>query len=372
MVEIINWLNDSKYIKSLSPACRMCAKGSKLVLLVTGLCYSNCFYCPLSFKKFGKDRIFADEWELINEDDTKKIIQEAKYINARGAGITGGDPLIVWKRTKKYISILKEKFGSKFHIHLYTQALKNERYIEDLISVGLDEIRFHPSYNYWDKMDKISISKIICKTLDKDIDVAIEIPAIPEMGNEIMSLIKWSDINGVKWININELEFSEHNVKKFELKNYKVKNDISSSVKDSEKTANEILLKISKGDYRIGVHYCSCSFKDGIQLKNRIIRRAKNTVKNHEIICKEGTIIKGAIYQNKNLTLKEIYYKLINEYEIEKYKIFINYKKKRIETGVLELNKIASKLLKKGLTSFLIEEYPTEDGLEIERIPLPI
>jgi pyruvate formate-lyase activating enzyme-like uncharacterized protein len=372
MVKINNWLNDSKYIRPLSPACRMCAKGSKLVLLVTGVCYSNCFYCPLSFEKFGKDRIFADEWELINEDDTKKIIQEAKYINAKGAGITGGDPLIVWRRTKKYISILKEKFGSNFHIHLYTQALKNEYHIEDLISEGLDEIRFHPSHNYWDKMDKSPISQIICKTLEKDVDVAIEIPTIPEMKNEIISLIEWSDIHGIKWININELEFSERNTKKFQSKKYIVKNDISSSVKKSEKTAYDILLEISKEDYGIGVHYCSCSFKDGVQLKNRIIRRAKNTVKNHEIICDEGTTIKGVIYQNKNFTLKNIYNKLINEYKIEKYKIFINYKKNRIETGVLELNKIASKLLSQGLNSFLIEEYPTADGLEVEKIPLPI
>ena len=39
---------------------------------------------------------------------------------------------------------------------------------------------------------------------------------------------------------------------------------------------------------------------------------------------------------------------------------------------ILELNEIAAKLIDQGLFSFLIEEYPTADGLEVEKIPLPI
>ena len=71
----------------------MCSRGSKLVILITGLCPANCFYCPLSFKKGGKDVIYADEWMLNDEDDVEKLIQEAIYIESEGAGITGGDPL---------------------------------------------------------------------------------------------------------------------------------------------------------------------------------------------------------------------------------------------------------------------------------------
>jgi len=372
MLEIKDWLNDSKFIGSLSPACSMCSKGSKMVLLVTGICYFDCFYCPLSFERGGKDRIFADEWELHNENDTEKIIQEAKNINATGAGITGGDPLLVWKRTKKYISLLKDEFDSNFHIHLYTKALKNFQYIDDLIYAGLDEIRFHPSLDYWNNMDNSPISKIIIDTVNKDIDVAIEIPAIPEMKNEILSLIKWSDINKIKWLNINELEFSERNAKNFSIKKYVAKDDVSSSIKGSEDTAMEILSKISEKDYEIGVHYCSCSFKDGIQLSNRIIRRAKSIVKKHEVISNEGTLIKGIIYPQNEFTLKMIYKKLINEYKIGNKKIFINFDKNRIEMRILELNKIASKLIDQGIFSFLIEEYPTADGIEVEKIPLPI
>lgn len=38
------------------------------------------------------------------------------------------------------------------------------------------------------------------------------------------------------------------------------------------------------------VHYCSSSLKDAVQLRNRIMRRAKNVVKNYEIITDDGTL----------------------------------------------------------------------------------
>ena len=372
MVEIIDWLNDSKYIKPLSPACNMCSKGSKMVLFVTGLCFFDCFYCPLSFEKGGKDRIYVDEWKLNDENDIEKIIQEAKYIKATGAGITGGDPLLVYKRTKKYISILKDEFGSNFHIHLYTKALKNNEYIEDFISEGLDEIRFHPSINDWNNIDKSPISKIIRNTINKDIDVAIEIPSIPEMKDEMLSLFKWSEENKINWININELEFSERNNQNFLIRNYVHKNDFSSTIEGSEQTAYEIFKIIFESDYEMGLHYCSCSFKDGVQLTNRIKRRAESIVKKHEIISNVGTLLKGIILPNNIYSLKMIYKKLINDFNIEDKKIFINLDKERIEMDILELNNISSKLIDQGLFSFLIEEYPTADGLEVEKIPLPI
>ena len=372
MSDIVHWLNDSRYLSSISPACEMCAHGSKMVLLITGICSSKCYYCPLSFEKFGKDRIFADEWELIDETNTDVLLKEAEYIKAEGAGITGGDPLIVWKRTKNFISLLKNNFGEKFHIHLYTSGLKNSKYIDDFVSVGLDEIRFHPSVEYWSCMDSYPINKVINDLLKTDVDVAIEIPVIPEMKNDIILLIRWADDLGIKWINLNELEFSEKNVDYFNHKNYELKNDISSAVKNSQETAYEILSKFADEQLDIGIHYCSCSFKDGIQLRNRIIRRAKSIVKDHELISEDGTLIKGVLAIDDFENLDKILRSLKEEFRISENNIFINYKKKRIEMDFLNLNKIAISLLKKGIKSYLIEEYPTADELEVEKIPLPI
>ena len=208
-----------------------------MVVLITGLCPSNCFYCPLSKEKLQRDRIFADEWELKNEKDTEKLFLEARYIEAEGAGITGGDPLVVWKRTQGYIKFLKEKFGTSFHIHLYTSGLQNSEHIEDLVTAGLDEIRFHPPPRFWDDMDNTPINCSIKKTVETNVDTAIEIPVIPKMEENIFKLIRWADQTGIKWVNLNELEFSETNADELIRRGFTVKNDISSAVKNSQETA---------------------------------------------------------------------------------------------------------------------------------------
>jgi pyruvate formate-lyase activating enzyme-like uncharacterized protein len=369
MSKIINWLNESIYIKPLSIACKMCAEGSKMVLLITGLCPASCFYCPLSNKKIRKDKIFADEWKLSNENDTQKLLLEAKYIQAKGAGITGGDPLIKWKRTKEYISLLKNEFGSDFHIHLYTSGLKNCKYIGELVAAGLDEIRFHPMFMYWKKMQNVPFLKYIKKSLVLDCDVAFEIPSIPGFETDIFSIIKWAYKNDISWINLNELEYSETNAKELNNKDFTVKDDISSAVKNSQQTAYNVIKKVVDADLKIGVHYCSSSFKDGIQLRNRIKRRAENIARKGDIITDDGTLLKGIIV-SKNKSLKKIYNLLVNNLKIQKKYINIDLDKKRIELAIWVLKKNIKFFKKNDIDCFIIEEYPTADRLEVEKIPL--
>jgi len=366
MKQIKTWLKESIYTAPLSPGCKMCADGSKMVVFITGLCPSKCFYCPLSKEKLGKDKIFADEWELKNESDTDKLIFEAKFIDATGAGITGGDPLIVWRRTKKYIALLKEKFGADFHIHLYTGGIKNSEHIFDLVKTGLDEIRFHPMPNYWKKMSSGPIKKPINIAIDSGIDVAIEIPSIPKKEKQILSLINWGDQKQINWINLNELEFSETNADALTKKNLTVKNDISAAVKGSQETAYKVIEHALKENLNIGIHYCSSSFKDGIQLRKRIMRRAKNIAKKTDIITDDGTLLKGVIYTD-NKPLKNIANLLINNFKLENNDLYIDKEKDRIELGIWNLEKIAKDLKKYKLKCYIIEEYPTADRLEVER-----
>ena len=371
MKKIVSWLNDSTYVEPLSPGCKMCAEGSKLVVFSTGLCTAGCFYCPLSFEKGGKDRIFANEWELNDEDDIEKLIQEAKLIEATGAGITGGDPLFVWKRVVNYISLLKNSFGHNFHVHLYTSGLKNEDHIKDLVDAGLDEIRFHPSPKYWRSIENSPYATVIATVLDMDVDVAFQIPSIPGLEDDIFSLIQWSDRNEINWINLNELEFSERNVNSLKKRDFVPKDDISAAVYGSEESAIDILKNAANSDMNIGIHYCSASFKDGIQLTNRIKRRAKNVARDFEVISEEGTLIKGIITVKDSISLEYIYTSIQKEFDIPDRFIFLNKDKRRIEIGLWILEEIAQVLTKRGMNCFMIEEYPTADGLEVERTPLP-
>ena len=354
------------YIEPLSPGCKLCEKGSKLVLLVTGLCPASCFYCPLSEKKRGKDVIYADEWKLNDERDTDKILREAELIEAEGAGITGGDPLIVWKRTKDYISLLKENFGEDFHIHLYTSGIKEFEHVPDLVSAGLDEIRFHPMPIYWKDMERSPIKKAIEISLREDVDVAIEIPVIPGMKEEIMNLIRWGDEKGIRWINLNELEFSETNAEELMNRGFDVRDEVSSGVLGSEEEAISIIEDMVKEDLSLGIHYCSSSFKDAIQLRNRIKRRAKNVAKPFEIVSDEGLLIKGVI----EVESKSFLDMLRRRYEIPEDLVRFDLEKRRVEIAPWILEEIADDLAKEKIKCYIVEEYPTADRLEVERIPL--
>ncbi|UCF49706.1 MAG: hypothetical protein JSU91_08150, partial [Thermoplasmatales archaeon] len=62
---------------------------------------------------------------------------------------------------------------------------------------------------------------------------------------------------------------------------------------------------------------------------------------------------------------------LNKEFKVHNNQLYVNKEKNRIELNILILQKIAADLKKKDLKCFLIEEYPTADNLEVERIPLP-
>jgi pyruvate formate-lyase activating enzyme-like uncharacterized protein len=371
MKPIISWLKNSAYIKPLSLGCTQCAKGSKMVLLITGKCTCACFYCPLSKKKYGKDVIYADEWQLKNEKDTHILIEEAHAIDAEGAGITGGDPLLVWQRTREYITILKKEFGSSFHIHLYTSGLVHPNHISDLIKAGLDEIRFHPPPSTWNTLSSSPIVQTIYQSVKSTIDVALEIPVLPNHEKDIIALIQWADTHNIQYINLNELEFSERNASALIQRDYHGKNDLSAAVHGSQETAINILQNLAPLDLNIGIHYCSVSFKDGIQLRNRIKRRAHITKKPFQEITRDGTFIFGIITPPK-YKLDTVFKELQDQHKIPPELIEINILKNRIELAEWILVDIAAQLLQKGYLCYLVEEYPTTDRLEVERIPLPL
>ena len=342
---------NSFYTGKLAKGCIYCSHGSKMVLLITGLCNARCFYCPLSEKKKDKDVIYADELLARGEED---IIMEAELIEAEGTGITGGDPLVKAERTAHYIKMLKDYFGEEHHIHLYTATMNMEK-IKKVIEAGLDEIRFHPPWQLWDKIEKTKLKDIV-KNID--IDVGLEIPVVAHLKKETNHLLHTVDKYGFDFINLNELEFSYTNVEELSKYGYVAKNDISSAVKGSEEMAYEIL------DWSIEtpLHYCSASFKDALQLRNRIARRARNVARKYDVITEDGTLLKGIIMAGRE-KLQEIKEK----FGIADDMIAWDDEKKRIETSPFILEEIAEYLPYK---CYLVEEYPTADRLEVEKIPL--
>lgn len=140
-----------------------------------------------------------------------------------------------------------------------------------------------------------------------------------------------------------------------------------------EKGAKEITRELN---VKLSLHYCSSSFKDAVQLKNRILRRAKNIAKKYEIITKDGTLVKGVIEivkENENSKkignkisisdLESLKNSLIKNYKIDKKLIAIDKEKNRIEIAVWILEKMP-KL--ENCKYFAVEEYPSADSWKLK------
>jgi uncharacterized protein len=375
-------------IGNLPKGCQLCVEGSKEVIFITGLCPRSCYFCPISDKKYKKDVTYADEWPTTNINE---IIKEAKLINAKGAGLTGGDPLCKLKRTLHYIKALKKQFGKEFHIHLYTSLdLVTEDNLKKLHKAGLDEIRFHLDFDNNRLWAKLALP------LAFEWDVGIEIPVIPSKEAKIKKIIQIIDnINKnseskIKFLNLNELEIADNKISKLAKLGYKTKDQFSYAIKGSNELALKLLKFISNKKIKLNVHYCTATLKDKVQLANRIKRRAKNTAKPFDIINKDGTLTRGVIYIEElkpsfkyNSMLKEIkpakkskIIKKLNtiknelkkDFKIKNELIDIDKNKLRILTSVKEIRKISKnkKLKNKELSLAIVTEYPTHDQLELD------
>ena len=353
-MKIKQWLKGSAYTGRLPKGCIHCARGGKLVLLVTGKCNAGCFYCPLSRKKRGKEVVYADEMRVATDAD---IIKEAELIRATGTGVTGGDPLIQPEETARLIKLLKDNFGSRHHIHLYTTCTRRHA-LELVARAGLDEIRFHPPISAWDTLERTKFPEAFEHSKMLGLDVGVEIPAIPGTRGQILALFRVAERHELSFVNLNELEFSYTNWKALRKRGLDVKNDVSNAAKGSQRLALSVLRAGPKG---LSLHYCSASFKDSIQLRRRILRRARSIKRPLDVITKDGTIVMGII---ETRSPERVIREIVERFAVPKRYIEFNPEMNRVEIAPWVLQEIADEL---DEDAFIIEEYPTADRLEVER-----
>ncbi|MBW3011440.1 hypothetical protein KY326_04440, partial [Candidatus Woesearchaeota archaeon] len=296
--------------------------------------------------------------------------------NSLGAGFTGGDPLMKLSRTIRYIKALKNKFGKKFHIHLYAPLpLVTDRKLDQLYKAGLDEIRFHPDFTtaqyktFWNKIEHAKRFKW---------KIGIEIPIIPGYKEKLVELIDYFK-DHVDFFNFNEFEVTGVHAKEIHDMGFSSKDGISYAAKGSENLALELMKKYPK----LKIHYCTAKLKDKVQLANRIKRRAKNAKTKYDKVTTEGMLVRGVIYlenmkpgfgyhvqlrkirENKkqyNAILKDLAQmqkELKRDFKVD---TLVDIDKLRLIISVAD----AKKLSKKIQNCAIVEEYPTKDALEME------
>ncbi len=341
-------------VGEMPEGCRLCVRGAKLVLFLTGLCRRSCFYCPLSSLRRGKDVVYANERPIRS---TRQLLKEAELMDAQGTGITGGDPSLRFRRLLRYLRVLKRELGPEHHVHLYCTELSRER-LRRLREEGLDEIRFHA----WSP-------EPVRKAVEEGLNCGVELPSLPGSFRVLTRLLKELEGAGCSFVNLNELEFSETNSLELRRRGFRLKSLDSVAVKGSEELALRVL-EWALENTELNLHYCPSRLKDGVQLRNRLKRRARKVARPYEALTSEGLLVKGVIEGLPPSELEAGRRRLIRKYGIPPELLSVNRRRVRLETSPEVAERLSER--ERGLSFSWVESYPTFDGVEVTVIPLPL
>ncbi|MFB6086054.1 MAG: radical SAM protein [Halodesulfurarchaeum sp.] len=329
----------------ISEGCEQCAIGGKLVLFVHGFCdRRDCFYCPLGENRKNVDTVFANERPVERDED---VLEEARKMDAIGSSITGGEPLESMDRTTHYIRLLKDEFGEDHHIHLYTGITGDRETMRDLAEAGLDEIRFHPPIGLWGNLHGTDWEDILHVAREEGLTPAFEIPGI-EAEPEFLEFI---EEGAAEFVNVNEFELSQGNYRRMHDQGYTRRENHMSAVDGKDEGDLAELVAHPK------VYFCTSTFKDAAQHRNRLRRTAENVRRPFEEQTDDGTLVYGVTDVDpsrlEELGVPEEFYE-VTEKRIEMAWWLLD---EMVEEGDVE-------------SGAVIEQYPTWDGQVVERTPL--
>ena len=352
----------SSHRGEMSPACTQCAQGRKMVLFVSGLCRFRCFYCPVSPTRNQVDVVYANERRVLRDAD---VLDEARAIGAAGTGITGGDPLGVVDRVEHYVRLLKQEFGPSHDIHLYTHE-PNPQKLRQLARAGLDEVRLHIPHYLWGPLTGSggAYRAVLEQAPEWGLRRGVEIPVLPEKEAELRRLLRTLEQIGVDFVNLNELEFSETNEANLLDRGYRTDPANGWGVDGSRAVAERLVR-----EHRLGIplHYCSSRFKDGVQLRQRLRRRADRTAPRFAARTTDGTIVLGVVEAGPQVDLGRWASRVVARLGARPGSYRLDRAARRVEVDAARLRRLAGRLRS---PAFEVERYPTADALEVERAPL--
>jgi hypothetical protein len=373
----------------LSQGCIQCIQGRKSVLFITGQCNLSCYYCPVSDQRMHNSHMYINEVfipETMPLSNSIELIKhEIDLCGSRGISITGGDPLLAPERIFTIGKALKEFYGPKFHIHLYTPGREGSKELFESISHIVDEIRFHP-------VTEKDINKMIM-ALDYTWDVGLELPATIDLSesNHFKNLVEVYISENRKrnrkrlFLNLNELEITETNFKRMN-KYISDSNVMDPIVYGSREEAFKVLAIYGEKYPDFNIFFCPQREKDNIQIPKRYFNRASNILLPTDIIVDGedmGLLMRGVIKLSNDhllksnlldsvLDLEELKNNLIISFDIPSDKITIDYKKNQILTEPEFLEQFTDEIkeLFPNVIFGILEESPTFDRIEFSFIQL--
>lgn len=290
------------YIGNLSPGCLICGSGYWSCLFINSLCTASCFYCPQD-RKIKKERPPLEGGIIF--DKAENYVNYLEKFNFKGVGFSGGETLLVFQKLLTYIKKIKEKFGKKFYVWIYTNGnLATKDRLIRLKKAGLDEIRFNISTRGYN-LQPVELARNIFNT------VTVEIPCIPEDYEIVKKTLIIMQKIGVKYLNIHQLFATNYNFKNFINRDYTFLHHGHLPIFESEMVALKLMKFALDNKISLSINYCSQAYKNIFQPKGRRERAASLIKKNFEELTNSG-YIRSLSIQDSKTNIKKII-KILNE-----------------------------------------------------------
>ncbi|RLE56322.1 MAG: hypothetical protein DRJ40_06055 [Thermoprotei archaeon] len=290
------------YGDDLPTGCRLCLRGRKSVIFITGLCNVKCFYCPIDESRFGVDVVAVNDVPvpLGNEDEMLECIaRECEVCCSYGVGITGGEPSLVIDRVAKVVTYLRNCFGEDFHVHIYVHARGIDSEVAKHLVTLCDEVRVH-SLSCDEIRRALRYLEVVRKAEASRAVLGIEVPVIPGQVQHYVDLVRVARECGASFVNLNELEMTGVGELKLRELGYRIRANSLTAVLGSYETGVRVIEEISRRGLDITVHLCTAEAKDSVQLRTRLYMKSTVTTMPHEEVTDEGTIRKVLISSNPN------------------------------------------------------------------------
>ncbi|NPB00239.1 MAG: radical SAM protein [Crenarchaeota archaeon] len=276
--------------REIARGCELCLRGLKSIIFITGLCNINCFYCPISRERKGKDIIYVNDVcaNLIT------ILEEVESSMSMGVAVTGGEPTMVIDRVVELCRLLKREYGNDFHIHIYTNPASWNRYraFKLLNDAPIDEIRLH------------IVSRDVLRRFLRYLDfvkncssiLGLEVPVVPGLHEDIHSIVEelyHRDI--IEFVNLNELDVSESNYENLIRAGLPVDRG---RVRGSYEICVKVFYELCDLFPDLSIHLCSSVTKDSIQIRLRMFIRSLYYSTTYHRVQDDGTVLR---YINENV-----------------------------------------------------------------------
>ena len=184
------------YLGELSPGCRACKEGAWDCIFTTMRCNLDCPFC------YSPHAIPQDFVGSAFGTTPGQIAANHARTEITGISFSGGEPFTDVQALFEWVAWFTRRCPDKYYWVYTNGLLADEKHLERLGTLGVHEIRFNVAATGYDHP---TVTENLGAAVRLIPHVTVEIPAVPEHADKLLSCLENWCAQGVHYLNLHEL-----------------------------------------------------------------------------------------------------------------------------------------------------------------------